>query len=63
MSLQTARWLDVFGKCVQCRKRADGYLRDHWNDNLGPYCFRCSERLIKRAEKLRARQGVKDGDE
>jgi hypothetical protein len=51
MGLNTARWLDTFGYCVDCRKKPDGYLRDHRNDSLGPYCFRCADRAIKRADK------------
>jgi hypothetical protein len=58
MSLATARWLDRIGKCVGCRKQAAGYLRDHRNDNLGPYCMRCADRAIKKAEKHNDRSPV-----
>jgi hypothetical protein len=46
-----AQWFDALGKCCDCPKPATGILRDHRNDNRGPYCRRCAERAIKAAHK------------
>lgn len=47
-----ARWFDCVGNC-RCGKRATGILRGTRNESLGPYCERCAEKRIKKAEAER----------
>ena len=48
----TARWFDALGTC-RCGKKATGTLRGSRNESFGPYCERCAETRIKKAERER----------
>lgn len=47
-----ARWFDATGQC-RCGKHATGILRGTRNESLGPYCERCANARIRKAEKER----------
>jgi len=49
-----AQWFDALGTC-RCGKKATGLLRGTRNESLGPYCERCAEARIKKAQKERDR--------
>lgn len=50
----TAKWLERFGGCVNCGKRADGILRDERNGELGRYCIKCAQHKIAYDAKIAA---------
>ena len=41
------RWFEEWGRCSQCRAKADGLLRGTCNESYGPHCKRCAERRLK----------------
>lgn len=49
-----AQWFDGLGKC-RCGKNATGILRGTRNESYGPYCPRCAEARIKKAQRERER--------
>jgi hypothetical protein len=48
----TAQWFDGTGSC-RCGKKATGILRGTRNESLGPYCERCADARIKKAQRER----------
>jgi hypothetical protein len=50
-SIIPAQWFNPLGLCKACGRNATGQLMSHRNANLGPYCKKCADRLIKKAHK------------
>lgn len=48
-----SRWFDALGSCHGCGKKATGVLRGTQNQSMGPYCERCAEARIKKAQRER----------
>jgi hypothetical protein len=47
-----AQWFDALGSC-RCGKKATGVVRGTRNESMGPYCERCAEVRIKKAQRER----------
>jgi hypothetical protein len=45
-------WFEALGAC-RCGKPSTGILRGSRNESFGPYCQRCAEKRIKKAEQAR----------
>lgn len=51
------RWFEEWGRCGQCRRKADGILRGTGNESYGPHCKRCAERRLKESAAQRVKEG------
>lgn len=58
-----AKWLDRFGQCRVCGRRADGNLKSDRNDDMGPHCERCAKKLIGGGDTAAAKKSATRGVE
>lgn len=49
------RWFEEVPepKCMQCRKKAVGNLRDVRNSDYGPHCRECADKRLAAAKRYR----------
>lgn len=52
MYADQVRWFEALGTC-RCGKPATGVLRGPRNESYGPYCQRCADARLKKAQKER----------